>query len=163
MNPHSAKTSLNQVSALHKWLLAKDSKIPTFDFGAGKAGKVDQAFNDFLTSFFPYDPFCRSKEENKQATNALELGLVGHLTCANVLNVLEDGILQDTITCLATLTKCSWLKVCYVSVYYKSGLPANRIVGKHFQRNQPIDWYIPHLEKSFKKVDKVGKFLVCFA
>ena len=161
MNPHSAKTSLNQVSSLHKWMLDKDNKIPVFDFGAGKKGKVDEAFYQKCTPYFPYDPFCRSNRENTDSLDANIEKETGHVLCSNVLNVLEDNVLPLAIASLFVKTKRTWLKVAYVSVYHKAGLPKNRQVGNHFQRNEKIDWYIPHLEKRFSSVEKVGKFLVC--
>ena len=163
MNPASAKTSLNQVSALHKWMLAKDNKIPVFDFGAGKKGKVDEAFYQACTPYFPYDPFCRSNRENHDSFNANYDKETGHVLCSNVLNVLEDEILPMVVNTLHLKTSRTWLKVAYVSVYHNNRLPKNRQVGRHFQRNEAIDWYIPHLQKRFSRVEKVGKFLACFA
>lgn len=161
MNPYSATTSINQVSALHKWILAKDLKIPAFDFGAGKKGKVDEAFYQACTPYFPYDPFCRSDRENVDSITANYEKETGHVLCANVLNVLEDDVLPLVIASLFVKTERTWLKAAYVSVYHKPSLPKNRQVGNHFQRNEPIEWYIPHLAKSFTSVEKVGKFLVC--
>lgn len=161
MNPCSAKTSLNQVSALHKWMLAKDNKIPVFDFGAGKKGKVDDAFYEACTPYFPYDPFCRSSRENSDSLDANIDKETGHVLCSNVLNVLEDNVLPIVINSLFLKTSRTWLKSAYISVYHKKSLPKNRKVGNHFQRNEPIEWYIPHLQKRFSSVEKVGKFLVC--
>lgn len=159
MNPSSAKTSLNQVPALHKFTASLG--LSTFDFGAGKEGKIDEFYKTRKLLYLPYDPFNRSEEANVMAWRCLEYGGMECVTCANVLNVVEPQYLDSTLFNLAAATRQTSKGVCFVSVYHNSRLPKNRKVGDHFQRNEPIGWYVPHLSRVFSSVDKLGQFLVC--
>jgi hypothetical protein len=169
MNPASAKTSLNQIPALVSKLMENTTLFPPkafsqpviFDFGAGKKGKLDSFFFEKQIGYLPYDPFNRSNGENFDAL--IEIGDANFAICCNVLNVLEDDALMPTIAKLHKLTMKTKKGVCFLSVYHKPSLPINRQIKGHFQRNQPIEWYIPHLEKYFGTVRKEGKFLVCKA
>lgn len=159
MNPASAKTSLNQVPALHKF--TSSLGLSVFDFGAGKKGKIDEFYWNLRMLYLPFDPFNRSKEENKESWMHLENEGTDIVTCANVLNVIENENLDSTLFNLAAATRQTFKGVCFVSVYHKTSLPKNRTVGDHFQRNEPIGWYVPHLKRVFSSVDRLGKFLVC--
>lgn len=160
MNPASAKTSLNQIPALHR--LTASLGLSTFDFGAGKKGKIDDFYSDLGIRYLPYDPFNRTNEENDQSINSLEYEGTAIATCANVLNVIEDSNLAIVISRLHHWTMETTKGICFVSVYHKPSLPINRQVNGHFQRNQSIDWYIPHLKKCFSRVEKQGKLLCCY-
>ena len=161
MNPASAKTALNQVPFLHKWIARsyQSRGKHVFDFGAGKEGKVDEFMKQEGIGYWPYDPFNRSEKQNKSS----ELSLAGcdFVVCSNVLNVLEDRHLDHCISELLNATCLTKNRVCYVTVYHKASLPKNRIVGDHFQRNEPLDWYKAKLEEKFDVVVKSGKVLIC--
>jgi excinuclease ABC subunit A len=104
MNPKSAATSLNQVPALHKFIASLD--VSFFDFGAGKKGKIDEFYASRKApkvALF-YDPFNRPEDENKKALEYLDQEGVDVLTCANVLNVLEDEYLERVISEIAELS-----------------------------------------------------------
>jgi len=161
MNPKSAATSLNQVPSLHKFVATLNLSL--FDFGAGKKGKIDEFYTYQQESrpVFFYDPFNRSPEENKKSLESLDFEEVDVLTCANVLNVLEDEYLDRVIAELADLTKQTNKETCFVSVYHNPRLPKNRMVRGYFQRNEPIAWYVEKLQKRFDKVSKIGNFLMC--
>ena len=162
MNPASAKTSVNQIPRLHKeYVKMWGSTDNIFDFGAGKAGKVDQFMAEHSTQYHPYDPFNRDAN-----TNARSLSNVSNcfaVLCSNVINVLEDEALNVTIEQLVNLTEQVAANVCYITVYYRSNLPAGRIVGDHFQRNQPAKWYIPFLKGHFETVYLKNNIIRCFA
>jgi Zn-finger protein len=161
MNPKSAATSLNQVPALHKFIASLD--VSFFDFGAGKKGKIDEFYASRKApkvALF-YDPFNRSEDENKKALEYLDQEGVDVLTCANVLNVLEDEYLERVISEIAELTRETHKGICFFSVYHNSRLPKNRDVRGHFQRNEPITWYVEKLKKEFDIVHKIGSFLMC--
>ena len=164
MNPASAKTSLDQVPALHKTIMqqrAFEPAVSVFDFGAGKEGKVDRFMLDSCFQYRPYDPFHRSEAQNfNSIINAYTCDIV---LCANVLNVVEDEHLTDVLSLLAKVTCHTKERKLYLSVYHNKSLPANRKVGDHFQRNQPLSWYIPHLQKWFSHVKKEKNYLTCLA
>lgn len=159
MNPASAKTSINQVPALHKFTASLG--LSTFDFGAGKEGKIDKFYSKLGLLYLPFDPFNRSKENNTESWRLLEREGTDIVTCANVLNVVEPHYLDSTLFNLASATRQTLKGVCFVSVYHNRSLPKNHKVGDHFQRNEPIGWYVPHLSRVFSSVDKLGQFLVC--
>lgn len=169
MNPASAKTSLNQIPALVKTLMRNTTLFPPprfsqpviFDFGAGKKGKLDAFFFEKMIGYLPYDPFNRSNGENFDSL--MEIGKADFVICCNVLNVLEDEALESTIAKLHKLTMNTKKGKCFLSVYHKPNLPINRQVNGYFQRNQPLDWYIPRLLKYFGYVDKGAKILGCGA
>jgi hypothetical protein len=161
MNPLSAATSIDQVPALHKFV--SKLGVSLFDFGAGKKGKIDEfyASRKFIKTTLFYDPFNREQEENQQSMDFLLNEGVDALTCANVLNVIEDEHLDGVMARLAALTLQTFKGICFVSVYYNAKLPKNRTVRGHFQRNEPIGWYAEKLKEHFKSVDKIGSFLIC--
>jgi len=161
MNPASAKTSVNQVPFLHKWIARsyQSRGKHVFDFGAGKEGKVDEFMKQKEFGYWPYDPFNRSPQTNNLSLAALPA--CDFVLCSNVLNVLEDQYLETVIDELSAFAFATKARVCYVTVYHKSSLPKNRQVGDHFQRNEPLDWYKEKLEKKFDVVIKNGKVLIC--
>lgn len=161
MNPASAKTSLNQIPFLHKWIARsyQSRGKHVFDFGAGKEGKVDEFMEQKEFGYWPYDPFNRSEQVNNLSLTALPA--CDFIVCSNVLNVLEDQHLETAIDELSAFTFATKMRVCYVTVYHKSSLPKNRKVGDHFQRNEPLDWYKEKLEEKFDVVIKNGKVLIC--
>ena len=163
MNPASAKTSVNQIPFLHKWIARSYTGGDKFcfDFGAGKHGKVDQFMIDQKIAYAPYDPFNRLPLVNEHSMKVWQSGACDFVTCSNVLNVLEDEHLDTVLDTLVCLTNNTKMRVCYVTVYHKASLPKNRQVGNHFQRNEPLDWYKEKLEQKFDTVIKNGKVLIC--
>lgn len=114
-----------------------------------------------LPVYLPFDPFNRTKEENTKSWRYLEDEGVDVVTCANVLNVLDDADLDSCIFNLASATRQTNKGVCFVSVYHAPSKPRNLKRKGYVQRNQPIGEYVPHLKKSFDKVWNLSKFLVC--
>ena len=159
MNPASAKTSLNQIPALHKF--TSSLGLSVFDFGAGKKGKIDEFYANLGIKYLPFDPFNRDHQENVSSFDYLFKEGVDIIVCANVLNVIEDDHLLSVVHQLLDASMQSHKGICFVSVYHKSSLSKNRKVGDHFQRNEPICWYVPRLKKVFSSVDRLGRFLVC--
>jgi len=161
MNPQSAVTSINQVPALHKFLASLD--VSVFDFGAGKKGEIDKFYSSLKAPlvYLAFDPFNRPSKENAEAWRYLENHGVDVVACANVLNVIEDEHLDGVISNLADAARQTHKQLCFVSVYHKASLPKNRNVRGHFQRNEPINWYVEKLKKQFDIVQKIGNFLMC--
>lgn len=159
MNPATAKTSLNQVPALHKFVASLDLSV--FDFGAGKQGKVDEFFFQKRIQYVPYDPFNRTKENNELSWGILEVQGVDIVTCANVLNVLDDSDLVNCIHQLRYATGHTRKGMCFVSVYHAPSKPRGLRRKGYVQRNEPLSEYAPLLKKEFDKVWNVGKFLAC--
>jgi hypothetical protein len=161
MNPASAKTSVNQIPFLHKWITRsyQSRGKHVFDFGAGKEGKVDEFMKQKEFGYHPYDPFNRDPQKNE--SSLLAVAGCDFVLCSNVLNVLEDEFLDEQIDSLSRITKETKMRVCYITVYHKPSLPKNRQVGDYFQRNEPLDWYKEKLEKKFDVVIKNGKVLIC--
>lgn len=162
MNPASAITSLDQVPALHKFIakIHPNRKPHIFDFGAGKEGKIDAFMAEQGLSYAPFDPFNRPEYTNQNSL--LVISSCDFILSANVLNVLEDEVLDTVIAQLSNLTKRTKKKEAYITVYHKSGLPTNRQVKGHFQRNEKPEWYEKRLAKHFKEVYLRGKILTCF-
>ena len=161
MNHASAKTSVNQIPFLHKWISRsyQSRGKHVYDFGAGREGKVDEFMKQNGFYYHPYDPFNRSNQTNQFSYEVLYI--CDFVICSNVLNVLEDEHLDDVLNSLATLARNTKMRTCYVTVYHKPSLPKNRQVGDHFQRNEPLDWYKEKLEEKFDVVIKNGKVLIC--
>jgi hypothetical protein len=167
MNPASAKTSVNQVPALLTKIMRNTTLFPPphftqptiFDFGAGKEGKLDAFLKAKGIGYLPYDPFNRPNDTN--IDSVANLDRAKFVICCNVLNVIEDEHLDTVIAQLAKFTSKTQWGVCLLSVYHRASLPINRQVNGHFQRNQPLDWYMPKLNKWFSKVEKDSKVLLC--
>ena len=161
MNSHSSKSSVNIIPSLFRWHLDSGNRLPVFDFGAGKKGKLDDACIAAETPYLPYDPFNRSEEENKLALTILNSKGCAYVASSNVLNIVEDEHLDDVISEIAEFAEKTWTNCAWISVFYKPQKAKNRKVRGYVQRNEPPDWYIPHLEKHFEKVEKFQNFLVC--
>jgi len=158
----TAKSSLGQLPALHKYLLEQRSFFSVFDFGAGKYGKTDQAYAETNLAYYPYDPYNRDAASNEHNVQCLKWGHCSILACANVLNVVPDEDLQLVINKLYDFTTWTKQKTCYVSVYYNRDLEQDRSTSYGgYQRNKPLAWYIPKLEGFFDSVKKEKNFLVC--
>ena len=132
-----------------------------FDFGAGKKGKIDDFFFERNIRYVPFDPFNRTPESNGFAWDFLERMGTDVVTCANVLNVLDDSELEQAIRSLRYATGHSLKGMCFVSVYHAPAKPRNLRRKGYIQRNQPLSEYTPFLKKEFDKVWNVGKFLAC--
>ena len=130
-----------------------------FDFGAGKRGKVDVWMAAHDISYWPYDPFNRSERENAKAL--LNAFLCDVVFCANVLNVVEDKHMHDTLQLLWDITNRTNNRQAFVSVYHNRSRGPNLQRKGYIQRNQPLEWYVPLLEAYFTTVVKVGDVLVC--
>lgn len=159
MNPATATTSLNQIPSLHKFVSTLGFSV--FDFGAGKKGKIDEFYHNLRLNYLPFDPFNRDKIENANSWKKLENDGVDIVTCANVLNVLDDSDLVNCVWNLASATRQTTKGLCFVSAYHAPNKPRNLQRKGYVQRNQPIREYIPFLEKEFDKVWNLSKFLVC--
>lgn len=157
----TAKSSLGQIPAIHRWITNTQSKS-VFDFGAGKQGKTDTLYHNLATSYFPHDPYNRTKEENIEAEKNLALGLCDILVCSNVLNVIPSNSLTESLCKIKTLTHSTNDKTAYISVYYDSKLEKNRRTRYGgFQRNEPLSWYENKLNLFFDSVKKEKGFLIC--
>lgn len=159
MNPTTATTSLDQVSALHKFVSTLGLSV--FDYGAGKKGKIDDFYHNLRLEYLPVDPFHRQPSENEKSWDRLERYGVDIVTCSNVLNVLDDSALNTCINNLGYATRETNKGLCFISVYHAPRFPRNMPRKGYIQRNWPIREYIPFLEKEFDKIWNLSKFLVC--
>lgn len=156
----TAKSSTNQVSALHKF--TSSLGVSCFDFGAGVEGKIDAFYRDLGIEYAPYDVYNRDLHTNSLSVGVLFRNGLDVVTCANVLNVVPDGDLLRETSNLQNLTKHTNHKLCFVSVYYDPKLAKNRTTSYGgYQRNEPLAWYLPLLRKNFSSVRKVKNFLAC--
>jgi hypothetical protein len=134
----SAKTSVNQVPALHKkinWRFG-DTNL---DIGGGKYEAATEYLNSKGVNNLVYDPYNRSKEHN---TNVLSHYIYNTATIANVLNV----IMTDEERVRALETAQSYVQPggkIYISVYEgnKSGKPSISSIGT-YQENKKLKEYL---------------------
>lgn len=158
MNEKTAKTSLNQVSELNKFIVETRGGFRIFDFGAGVDGVIDSFMEKNRIRYYPYDPFNRKEAVNNKSLKYLEKGGVQLITCSNVLNIIDDEHLEETINQLVEYTKLTTDGELWVSVYYNPKKGKYQKRNGYVQRNTPIHWY-SHLFQKYGDVEQVKGFL----
>jgi hypothetical protein len=140
---NSAKTSVNQIPALHKSIDWKFGQT-NLDVGGGKYETATEYLNSKGVNNLVYDPYNRTKEHN---TSVLNHFIYDSATIANVLNVISTD--EERISTLETAS--SYVKpggIIYISVYEgnKSGVSSISSIETH-QENRKLKTYLPLIYK----------------
>ena len=153
MQKYSSKeTSLNQVPALAKFLGDLEG-VTLLDYGCGRFHKFEQFVTERGGTFFGYDKYWKSADENELALNCMP----DIVTCANVLNVIfEEHIIEEIVQALA-----SYQTLTIVQVYEGDKSGEGKGTSKGYQRHQRALCYQPLLEQYFTSVIRKGNVFIC--
>ena len=155
----SAGTSINSLNGAYKQI---EGKYPIgtviFDYGCGKYNTNRDFAIKCGYSWFGYDPYNRTKEENmeniahvKERSYAPDIVMLN-----NVLNVIDNvnsisNILSDIYYNYADNNTDI-----YITIYEgdKSGI--GKVTSKGYQRNEKLSKYTDYICEFFDVVEKVG-------
>tara|TARA_Y100001956_G_C4070291_1_gene163608 strand:+ start:19 stop:513 length:495 start_codon:yes stop_codon:yes gene_type:complete len=139
----SIKTSRKQIA---KIIINNKEKLKDsvwLNFGCGKYS--DLTYN--LLNGFHYDPFLTNVNNyNFNDINKIPCKRFDYVVCANVLNVLQDDSLLNTLLTLESLNTDSYL----ISIY-EGDKTGNGKITKHgtYQRNDKTINYLTTIENVF--------------
>lgn len=148
----SKNTSLNQIPKAIK-IEEFQSDDVILDWGCGGYDKTKTYIESFGATYFGYDPYWKSDEENKKALNCCPTKIF----CCNVLNVImEDEIIEDILWHLSVFR----IGV-VIQVYEGDKTGVGKPTTKGYQRNWKSDQYLPLLKLYFQNVKKKGNIFYC--
>lgn len=119
------------------------------DIGAGKFNNTKEAVEAIGAIYTPLDPYNRSDLENEVAWIVQTNGLPNIILCANVLNVIEeDTVVDSIITSIIESVKISKSCTALISIYEGNKSCVGKPTGKdQYQRNEPTIHYVKRIEK----------------
>ena len=103
----SAKTSIATVNKIYKLLpeMGYKPKTRILDFGCGSYDLNQKEAEKYGYIWLGYDPYNRSKEENRMTLDCLEYAYPNVIICSNVLNVIaEENALCNVLNQLYSST-----------------------------------------------------------
>ena len=112
------------------------------DIGGGKFDTATNYLKQAGVENFIYDKFNRSTEHNQ---NVLKVKEFDTATLSNVLNVIKEQDVQETLVKLAA----SKAPVLYVTVYKDTKATGPKVSGDKFQHHMKLRKYIPLIKKYF--------------
>ncbi len=146
----SKKTARPQVARLITVLVESGVLQPgtvNADIGGGQYELGTEKFKEAGVVNIVYDPFNRTKEENKAAVKQLRNGQADTVTMANLLNVIEEPQIQRQKLAEAF----DALKVggqAFITVHYdKNKKAGSTTMG--YQQQKPLTWYLPMVKELF--------------
>ncbi len=117
------------------------------DIGGGQYELGTEKFKEAGVVNIVYDPFNRTREENKAAVELIKNGQADTVTLANVLNVIEEPSVQRQKLAEAF----NALKVggqAFITVHYdKNKKAGSTTMG--YQHQKPLTWYLPMVKELF--------------
>lgn len=149
----SANTSLKQVPAIYKRISIQENDI-ILDYGCGKYNLAKDYVESKKATYYGYDPYNRTEEENKLALSIKPTKII----CANVLNVIEEShILYNIIKQVA-----SYHVPTYFSIYEGDRTGVGKPTKNNcYQRNEKAIQYTRRLENHFPFVTRKGNIFIC--
>lgn len=167
----SAKTSLNQIPALHKSApvrLYLESLHPTerivVDIGAGKYPQKASAYmrENYHAAYFPCDKFNLPEETNRMTEKLINDGNFPCALCSNVLNVIDDDEEMSKVILSAAAAILHRKGKAFFTVYEGDKTNVGKYTSKGFQRNSKTETYLPYFYRWFKNVERHGKIIIAW-
>lgn len=153
MQQYSSKdTSLNQIPKLAKFLEITNETV-LLDYGCGGYSKFQKLVEEKGGKFYGFDPFWKSEEENEIAMKCNPT----IVTCANVLNVIQEETIIDNIVRIVSNFNCEVI----FQVYEGNKTNMGSITKKGYQRNEKANCYMEYFTKYFDNVVKKGNVFFC--
>lgn len=164
---YSEGTSLRQVPALHKRLIATRVLAPgsiNADIGGGRYDDATEALADVGVRSFVYDPGNRSAAHNRAVLSRIEDGGADTVTIANVLNVIPDADVRQQVLELAA-NAVRRTGVVYIAIYGGDAKGVGRETSKGWQENRRLASYLPEVRRVFPsaKIASIAKLRVIVA
>lgn len=138
------------------------------DIGAGKTPRSEAYLANMGVSYYPFDPFNRTRESNTRTLNWLMDGnLADTVTCANVLNVIDTKSARSNVI----LEAAKALKpngTAYFTTHEgstdngkRAGDGIARQTGKDkFQNYRKTETYLDEIREWFDNVERKGSLIV---
>jgi len=151
----SAKTSLNQIPALHKWFVKQYNKPQTIlDFGCGKYDKGMEYLEEHGHIVWGYDPYHQPEYYNQillqQDTD------YDAILCANVLNVIQDELdIRNALNLISNLSNMA-----FFSIYEGDKTGIGKETTKGYQRNEKIHEYVKLIKEFYPTVFRQGNIII---
>lgn len=158
----SAATSISSINRIYKLLpeMGYKPKTRILDFGCGKYNKNQNEAEKNGYIWLGYDPYNRSKEENKMTLDCLEYADPHVIICSNVLNILDnDIVLMDVLGQIYDYASDD--TDIYITIYEGDKSGVGKVTTKGFQRNWKLDKYKDFILEFFNVVDIKGNILKC--
>lgn len=147
----SANTSIKQVPAVFKNLRIEKG-MTILDYGCGKYDLAKEYVESFGATYYGYDKYNRTDEENQIAL-ACDPDLI---VCANVLNVIKEDEVIEEIMEEITHYGCDVV----FSVYEGDKSGEGKETVKGYQRNEKATNYFKFFEV-FDGVQRHGNTFYC--
>jgi len=154
----SAKTSRNQVPALHGWFIEHNtpSDTPVLDYGCGKYDTGMDFLRHYGFTVVGLDPYNRGFKENQVGVLCLNTGKPIVLV-ANVLNVIQKEEHRQEV-----ISNASFGSIAYFTVHEgdKSGVGKETRDG--YQMHRKADDYLGEIKDFFDVVERKGKIITAY-
>ena len=151
----SGRTSINvgKLPTGHNTIINKkllESGTINLDLGGGRFDNATEALQTIGVTNYVYDPFNRSETHNRSIANSLSNSKTDSVTIHNVFNVIKETKNIDKLLLQAHNALKNKGKL-FISVYPKdgTGVGAETMQGKSYQRNEKIGQYLERVRKVF--------------
>jgi len=156
----SAKTSLNQIPALHK-KIDFQSGTTNLDYGGGAYEKTSEwLYDTYNVRNVVYDPFNRYDGYTVRVVNSCFINPTDSCTCANVLNVIDcsysrRGVLRG----IAAMTKINAPVYFWVHEGDRTGKGNLTKNGECWQENRKTEDYLEEIRAVFPNATRKGRVI----
>lgn len=151
----SADTSINTLNRVYKtYVSSMPIGTTILDYGCGKYDTNRDFAESCGCTWFGYDPYSKTEEENSVAINCEP----DYVICSNVLNVIDN---DETLKNIIAEIKSKNVQV-FFTIYEgnKSGI-GKETKNNCWQRNEKVVDYIPMLREFYSTVIRDGNILIC--
>jgi hypothetical protein len=150
----SAKTSIPQVPALHKWAYSYGYLNPgviVVDYGCGGFDHGMLYCQEKGCWWRGYDPYHRSPSANHDAIATLVQGDADVVLCANVLNVINNAGARAQVIRSACSGLRKMAQVALFQTYEGDRSGTGRITSKGWQENRKVSTYVEEIKQALGK------------
>ena len=155
----SAGTSINTLNGAYKFIEGKHP-IGTviFDYGCGKYNTNRDFASKCGYSWFGFDPYNRTKEENLENLSHLKdmRGYVDIIMLNNVLNVVDSYNEINNILSNIYYNYAGNDTDIYITIYEGDKSGVGKVTTKGYQRNQKVNDYKDYICEWFEIEEKIG-------
>lgn len=158
----SANTCVNsnKVPALFNKVTFAPNTI-NLDFGGGKYDNATNFLKTKEVKNLVYDPYNRPIEENERVLKYIEENGVDTVTCANVLNVInEEEVRENVVMQCRQALKTGGKAYFYIYEGNKTGITKINKKQNTCQLNLKTECYMPLIQKYFKTAVRKGQMIV---
>lgn len=151
----SADTSINTLNRVYKnYVSSMPIGTTILDYGCGKYNTNREFAENCGCTWFGYDPYAKTTEENNVAINCEP----DYVICSNVLNVIDnDEVIKSIIADIKNMKVQA-----FFTIYEGNKSGVGKETKKNcWQRNEKVVDYIPMLREFYSTVIRDGNILIC--